>query len=66
MFFKEFVLVVSKICRVDDLVEVSPGFLSSFVWVRIGPVVSEVVGGAVCGIDHTSGFEQLFFCKVCR
>ena len=66
MFFKEFVLVVSRICRVDDLVEVFPGFLSLFVWVRIGPVVSEVVSGAVRGIDHEGGFEQLFFRKVCR
>ncbi len=65
MFFKEFVFVVSEICYVDDLVEVLSGFLSLFVWVRVGPIVSEVVGSTVCGIDHEGGFDQLFFSEVC-
>ncbi len=66
MLFKMFVFVVSKICCENDLVEVFPGFFTLLVRVRVGSAVAEVDGGAVCGIDHKSGFGQLFFCKVCR
>ncbi len=34
--------------------------------VCVGSVVPEVVRGAVRGINHEDGFEQLFFREVCR
>ncbi len=45
----------------DDLVQVFSGFFSLLVRVRVGPVVSEVVRGAVRSIDHKCCFEQFCF-----
>ena len=66
VFFEEFVLVVSEVCCVDDLVEVFSGFFSLLVLVRVRPVVSEVVRSAVRGIDHKCCFEQFFFRRKVR
>ncbi len=57
MFFDEFVLVVSEVCRVDDLVEVFSGLLSLFVRIRICPCMSEVVGSTIGGVDHEGRSE---------
>ena len=61
MLLEKFVFVLPEVCCVNDLVEVFSGFFSLLVSVSVGPVVSEVVRGAVRGIDHECCFEQFFF-----
>ena len=58
--------VLALVGLVDDLVEVFSGVFFLLVRVGVGPVVSEVVRSAVCGIDHECCFEQFFFRKKVR
>ncbi len=48
-FFDVVLLAFSFLCCADGLFEVFPGFFSLLLWVRVGPVESEVVRGAVRG-----------------
>ena len=59
VFLKEFVPVLAKVGRVNNLVEELFGFFLLLVRVRVGPVVSKVVCGAVGGVDHKRRLEQI-------
>ena len=66
VFLEEFVPVLAEVSSVDDLVEVLSGFFFLLIRVRVGPVVSEVVRGAVGGLDRECRPEQLFFGREVR
>ena len=50
VLLKEFVPVLAKVGRVNNLIEEFFSFFLLFVGVRVGPVVSKVVCGAVGGM----------------
>ncbi len=59
--------MLAKVGRLNNLVEELFGFFLLFVGVRVGPVVSKVVCGAVGGVDHECRLEQICLgWKVCR
>ena len=66
VLLEEFVPVLAEVGSVDNLVEVFFGLFLLLVGVRVGPVVSKVVRGAVGGIDHECRFEQLCFGREVR
>ncbi len=67
VLLKEFLPVLSKVCRVNNLIEELFSVFIVFVGARVGPVVSKVACGAVGGVDHERRLEQICFGrKVCR